>query len=99
MDLGEFTKRRGVGTRLAVAMDLSPVLISQWATGARPIPEDRAPSIEFLTDFAVPVETSCPRTRWVRIKHPDWPNGKPLIDKTPLEHAAHAITQPLTSAV
>lgn len=58
--------------------------MSQWVTGARQLPEDRAPAVEFWTDFAVPVETSCPGTRWVRVRHPDWPNGKPLIDKSPL---------------
>lgn len=84
MELNEYTEERGVAARLARALNVPPVLISQWASGTRPVPEDRAPAIEFETEFKVPVETLCPNTRWERVPHPDWPNGKPLMDKTPL---------------
>jgi DNA-binding transcriptional regulator YdaS (Cro superfamily) len=84
MDLKAFTEPRGNAARLARALAVPPVLISQWATGARPIPEDRAPALEFETEFQVTVETMCPNTRWQRVPDPAWPNGKPLIDKTPI---------------
>lgn len=88
MELKDYTEPRGVAARLARALNVPPVLISQWASGARPIPEDRAPSLEFETDFEVLVETMCPNTRWHRVPHPDWPFGKPLMDKTPLVRPA-----------
>ena len=83
MELKTFVKPRGVAVRLAEALGVTPVLISQWASGARPVPEDRAPSIELQTEFQVRVETLCPDTRWQRVWDPAWPYGKPLIDKTP----------------
>ena len=84
LDLKSFVEPRGVASRLARSLGVTPVLISQWATGARPVPEERAPSIEYLTGFAVRVETLCPNTRWQRVWDPVWPiHGKPLIDKTP----------------
>lgn len=87
MDLKTYTAERGRAAQLARALVVAPVLISQWASGSRPIPEDRAPSIEFETEFQVLVETMCPLTRWQRVPDPAWPNGKPLIDKTPLPAA------------
>jgi DNA-binding transcriptional regulator YdaS (Cro superfamily) len=83
MDLKTFTTGRGRAAQLARALDVSPVLISQWASGSRQIPEDRAAAIESATGFEVTAEQCCPAVRWVRVPHPDWPNGKPLIDKTP----------------
>lgn len=95
MELKEFVKPRGAALRLAQQLGCSPVLISQWIKGAedrqlrrvppqgRPIPEDRAIAIEWHTGFHVRVETSCPDTRWQRVRDPAWPQGKPLIDKTP----------------
>lgn len=84
MDLRTYTEPRGVSSRLARAVGVNRVVISQWATGVRPVPEDRAPSVESASGFQVPVEVLCPHTRWYRVSHPDWPHGKPLIDKTPL---------------
>jgi DNA-binding transcriptional regulator YdaS (Cro superfamily) len=83
MELKAYVEPRGVSLRLARTLGVTPVLVSQWATGARPVPEDRAPAIEFHTNFQVPVETLCPDTRWHRVWDPAWPHGKPLIDKTP----------------
>lgn len=85
MNLETYTAERGRAAQLARALGVSPVLVSQWATGARPIPEDRAPSIEYETGFQVLAETSCPDTRWQRVPDPAWPKGKPLIDKTPVQ--------------
>ena len=81
--LREFTEARGAAANLARALDVNPVLISQWATDTRPVPEDRAPALEFATGFRVKVERMCPGTRWVRVPDAAWPNGKPLMDKTP----------------
>ncbi len=96
MDLRQYLKQgRGSVTRLAALLGVPASLISQWAKGeedrqfrrrkpkGRPVPEDRAPAIEFATGFAVTVETLCPETRWQRVRDPSWPHGKPLIDKTP----------------
>ena len=83
MDLATYTAERGRAAKLARALNVSPVLISQWASGSRPVPEDRGPAIEWNTDFMVSAEEVCPNTRWCRVPDPAWPNGKPLIDKTP----------------
>jgi len=93
MELKEYVEQRGVAARLARALAIPPVLISQWASGARPIPEDRAPALEFETGFQVPVETMCPKTKWQRVPDEGWPNGKPLIDKTPCVQATPAPSQ------
>lgn len=82
MELKDYTEPRGAAARLARALNVSPVLISQWASGTRPVPEERAPHIEVETEFMVPVEELCPDTTWHRVPDPAWPNGKPLIDKT-----------------
>lgn len=93
MDLKTYTEtERGAAARLARALKVPPVLISQWAAGTRPIPEDRAPAIEAETDFQVTAETSCPAARWVRVPDEHWPNGKPLLDKTPERADAPATT-------
>jgi DNA-binding transcriptional regulator YdaS (Cro superfamily) len=84
---------RGVAARLAEMLQVPPPLISQWAGGTRPVPEDRAPSIEFATEFRVPVERLCPETRWHRVPDRAWPNGKPLIDKTPAKALPALLTR------
>jgi DNA-binding transcriptional regulator YdaS (Cro superfamily) len=84
MTLGEYTKlARGHTARLARAMKVSTATVSNWASELRDVPEDRAPSIEYLTGFQVRVETLCPLTRWIRVRDPVWPSGKPLIDYSP----------------
>lgn len=84
LTLFDYCQTRGAAGRLATDLGpISPVVVSHWANGVRPIPEYRAPAIEWFTDFAVAVETMCPNTKWIRIKDPAWPNGKPLIDKAP----------------
>ena len=107
MDLKTYTEReRGTAARLARDLKVPAVLISQWASGARPIPEDRAPDLEFFTDFQVTAEECCPPplSKWVRVQDPAWPNGKPLLDKAsaPVDvvggHAAIALEAPTTHA-
>lgn len=86
MDLKAYLEQApyGEGARLARALNVTGVMVSTWASGARPVPEDRAPWIEWHTGFLVRVETSCPDKRWHRVRDPAWPHGKPLLDKTPL---------------
>ena len=56
--------------------------MSRWATGARPIPAERCPSIERFTGGEVTCEEMRPDVRWHRIRDKTWPNpgGRPLID-------------------
>lgn len=84
MTLKEFVVPWGMQARLAEQVGVKASLISMWANQARAVPEEHAPAIEWFTDFAVPVETLCPDTRWIRVKDPGWPNGRPLIDHSPL---------------
>lgn len=84
MDLKSYTETvRGAAAELARQIGVNPVLVSQWAAGKRPVPEDRAPAIELATGGRVRVEGLCPDARWVRVAHEGWPAGKPLLDKTP----------------
>ncbi len=54
MKLREWTKEvAGRPIELATAIGASPVLISQWSTGARPVPIERCVPIERATDGAV----------------------------------------------
>lgn len=78
------TSPRGTGAAIAKRMRVHPVMVSQWAAGTKPVPEDRAPSLEWETGFRVRCETVCPNSHWVRVSHADWPHGKPLLDKAPV---------------
>mgnify|MGYP001768450432 FL=1 len=54
MKLREWTKEKpGRPIELAGLIGASPVLISQWATGKRPVPIERCVPIERATDGAV----------------------------------------------
>jgi len=101
LDLKDFVEPRGKALWLARQIGVPPPLISQWISKGprgRPVPEERAPAIEFATGFRVRVETLCPNTRWQRVPHPDWPHGKPLIDKTPQLVAVLASARPKPSS-
>jgi DNA-binding transcriptional regulator YdaS (Cro superfamily) len=56
MKLIEYVKQRGRQRQLAQTLGITPVLISQWARGARPIPLDRCVDIECATQKAVTCE-------------------------------------------
>jgi len=89
---------RGTAARIARALKVHPVMLSQWASGEKAISEDQAPSLEWETGFEVLCETSCPKPkngRWVRVPDVDWPNGKPLLDKTPA--SAESIPVPVAA--
>lgn len=89
MKLNDYLCDRGAVNQLATAIHVPAALISQWKTSARPVPEDRCPSIEHATVGAVTVEELRPDVSWVRIKDKDWPHpkGRPLVD-----HSAKAVS-------
>ena len=53
MNLAIYLEQRGVAMDLARAVGVSPVIISQWKTGARSVPVERCPAIERATGGAV----------------------------------------------
>lgn len=55
MDLKTYIKKRGRGAQseLARALDITPVLIHQWATGRRRVPAERCRAIEEATGGVV----------------------------------------------
>lgn len=73
---------RGRGTILANKLGVSAVIVSQWITGARSIPSQRAPDIERATDGEVKVSEVAPFERWVRVPDKKWPHpkGRPCLD-------------------
>lgn len=81
--ISEACRVLGGQAELARAVRVSPGAVNQWCKGGRPVPEDRAVVIERLTSFRVSADDLCPDTRWHRVPDPAWPNGKPLIDRTP----------------
>lgn len=77
---------RGSGVALARALGVKPVMVSLWASGARPIPFERCVDIERATDGAVRRWDLCPRD-W----HRHWPElceseGAPDVPE--VQHAA-----------
>lgn len=58
MDLNAYLEQtgRGAASRLAKQIGVTPVLISQWVTGSRPIPTERCTQIERATSGAVRCE-------------------------------------------
>jgi DNA-binding transcriptional regulator YdaS (Cro superfamily) len=61
---------------LAGQVGVSVSMVSQWCTGARPLPPDRAIAIERATSGAVTVEELCPDIDWSVIR------GKPPAPAT-----------------
>lgn len=57
-------KKRGMAALLGRAIDVTPVLISQWASGKRPVPAERCPEIEKATDGQVTCEEMRPDVDW-----------------------------------
>jgi len=54
MELNLYLKRNhGNASKLAATLGLSPVLVSQWAVGGRPVPVTRCPAIERATNGLV----------------------------------------------
>ena len=73
---------RGTGTELALSIGVHRVLVSQWATGVRPVPAEHCPAIERATAGKVTCEGLRPDVRWHRVRERKWPHpaGRPFID-------------------
>lgn len=91
MLLAEYFKLQGRGAKAALARvcKAHPPDVRDWETGARQVPDKRAPAIEKATGGAVPCEVLCPEVTWVRKPDPLWPHpeGRPLADYCPEESA------------
>jgi DNA-binding transcriptional regulator YdaS (Cro superfamily) len=81
-------------------LDITRPAVYQWCDGRRPVPAERCPEIERLTQARgkrVSCEALRPDVRWVRIPDAAWPDGKPLLDLTlagapaPAEPAAQEV--------
>lgn len=46
-------EKRGRGAALAFALGVNPVMVSQWASGIKPVPAERCAALELATDGAV----------------------------------------------
>lgn len=73
---------RGEAARIAQALGVHPVMVSQWANGLKPVPPDRCPGIERATAGAVRCEDMRPDVPWHRVADEQWPGGigRPLLD-------------------
>lgn len=74
-------KLAGSQSNLAAELGVSQPTVSEWVTGARPVPLAQCPAIERFT--GVPCEALRPDTAWHRVKDRDWkwnPQGRPLLD-------------------
>lgn len=71
MDLKTYLEERGTGLPLSRALDVSPVIVSQWKTGARQVPADRCIQIERATGGAVRCEALRPDVDWAYLRATD----------------------------
>lgn len=65
MNLDTYLSGAETGVALAGKLGVSPVLISQWRTGMRPIPTERCPAIEKATGGAVTRKDLRPNDYWL----------------------------------
>ena len=74
MNLSQYfeASERGQQSKLAAALKISQVLISQWASGIRPIPVHRCPDIERETNGVVRCEDLRPDVDWAVVR------GRPI---------------------
>ena len=72
-------KQRGRAASLGRAIGVTPVLVSQWANGRRPIPAERCPAIEKATSGEVTCEELRPDVDWQFIRN-SAPPVKPITD-------------------
>jgi len=61
-------QQRGRAAAIGRALGVVHVLISQWASGVRPIPAERCPAIERATGGAVTCEELRPDVDWQFIR-------------------------------
>ena len=74
MDLKTYIEQadgRGMNLLLARSVGVSPVIISQWKTGARQVPAERCPDIEKATQGAVRCEDLRPDVDWAYLRQTD----------------------------
>lgn len=83
MKLIDYLKQeRGRASALARALDISPVLISQWANGARQVPAERCPDIERDTSGQVACEDLRPDVNWAYLR--DSSPAEPAVQAEPV---------------
>jgi DNA-binding transcriptional regulator YdaS (Cro superfamily) len=70
MNLTSYLAHQGRGATSRLAADLqAPVsLVSEWANGTRPVPAERCPEIERLTQGAVRCEDLRPDVNWAVLR-------------------------------
>jgi len=68
MNLTQYISKIETAASLARKLGISPVLISQWKAGVRPVPTERCADIELATDGKVTRKDLRPDD-WARI----WP--------------------------
>lgn len=70
MNLNTYLERtgRGAARTLARRLGVSPVLVSQWRTGRRPVPAGRCPAIEMATGGRVRCEVLRPDVDWAFLR-------------------------------
>lgn len=81
MNLKTYTNQeRGRAASLGRELDITSVLISQWANGTRQIPAERCPEIEKATKGAVTCEELRPDVDWayLRATLPNSANPNPV---------------------
>jgi len=71
MKLSEFFDTHGAQAALAKSMEVPAPMLSQWASGARPVPFERCAPIEAATDGAV--------MRWDLRPHDWWLHWPELV--------------------
>lgn len=62
----------GSQAALSRAIGVSPPTISQWISGARPVPAERCPEIERATSGAVRCEDLRPDVDWAYLRGTDY---------------------------
>lgn len=72
----------GSQRRLAALLGITPATVNQWVMGIKPVPQERAATIERLTDGSVTADILRPDVRWIRVPDVDWPHpsGRPCVD-------------------
>jgi DNA-binding transcriptional regulator YdaS (Cro superfamily) len=69
MDLRTYISTNGPASDLAKRLGITPVLISQWCNGIRPVPAERCPAIERATNGAVRCEDIRPDVDWAVLRN------------------------------
>lgn len=71
MDLRTYAEsKRGASARLARALGVHPVMVSQWINGVKVVPAERCPAIELATSGDVRCEELRPDVPWSVLRQP-----------------------------